>query len=268
MKKITRIKLVLFLITALGSAVAAQTDNRQRVITGATPAVSPTLQCPPGAACNVKPAAKSSATGALTIFDLQAKIRRTLLHPDLRRGSIGVKIAALDSEKVVFENDAEKYFMPASNMKSFTVAAAMEKLSPNFRFITSVFANSQPDASGTIKGDLTVFGRGDVSFSTAFYDSDYYKGLDNLADKIVAAGVKRVEGNLVGDESYFTGSPIPTGWEWDDLQWYYGAEVSALPLNDNALDLTVKPGSVGAPCTVNLLPFNSVVRIINTCRTT
>ncbi|HEY0459285.1 MAG TPA: D-alanyl-D-alanine carboxypeptidase/D-alanyl-D-alanine-endopeptidase [Pyrinomonadaceae bacterium] len=268
MKKITRIKFVLFLIAALGSAAAAQNDNRQRVITGATPAVSPTPQCPPGAACNVKPAAKSSATGTLTIFDLQAKIRQTLLHPDLRRGSIGIKIALLDSGKVVFENDAEKYFMPASNMKSFTVAAAMEKLSPNFRFVTSVFAASQPDASGTIKGDLTVYGRGDVSFSTAFYDGDYYKGLDNLVDKITAAGVKRIEGSVVGDESYFSGSSLPPGWEWDDLQWYYGAEVSALPLNDNALDLTVKPASVGAPCIVNLLPFNPVVRIINTCLTT
>jgi serine-type D-Ala-D-Ala carboxypeptidase/endopeptidase (penicillin-binding protein 4) len=125
-----------------------------------------------------------------------------------------------------------------------------------------------PDASGTIKGDLTVYGRGDVSFSTAFTGGDYYKSLDNLADRIVQAGVKRIEGNLVGDESYFTGSPIPGGWEWDDLQWEYGAEISALPLNDNALDLSVKPGSSGAPCVVNLRPFNPVVRIINTCLTT
>jgi len=271
MKKTSQLKLALFLIAAIGLSVAAQNDDRQRIITGATPTPTPNQKCPPGVDCNllkVSPTPVPGVQSGQTIFDLQAKIRASMARPELRRGSIGVKVVSLDTGKIVFEENAEKYFMPASNMKSFAIATAMEKLSPNFRFITSVFANSQPDASGTIKGDLTIYGRGDVSFSTAFYDSDYYKGLDNLADRIVQAGVKRVEGNLVGDESYFTGSPIPTGWEWDDLQWYYGAEVSALPLNDNALDLTVKPGSVGAPCTVNLLPFNSVVRIINTCRTT
>ncbi len=262
MKKISQIKLALFLIAAIGLSVAAQSDNRQRIIVGTTPTPTPTVT--PTPVTSPTPVISSGQT----IFDLQAKIRQTLARPQLRRGSVGIKIVSLDTGKVVFENDAEKYFMPASNMKSFTVAAALEKLSPNFRFITSVFANAQPDASGTIKGDLTVYGRGDVSFSTAFYDKDYYKGLDNLADRIAQSGVKRIEGNLVGDESYFTGSPIPVGWEWDDLQWYWGAEVSALPLNDNALDLSVKPSSVGAPCVVNLLPFNPVVRVVNTCKTT
>lgn len=263
MIKISQIKFVLFLIAAIGLPVAAQNDNnRQRIIVGATPTPRPTVSPTPF------PSPTPILPGGQTIFDLQAKIRQTLARPELQRGSVGIKIASLNTGKVIFENNAEKYFMPASNMKSFTIAAAMEKLSPNFRFITSVFAASQPDAGGTIKGDLAIYGRGDISFSTAFYDKDYYKGLDILADKIVQAGVKRIEGNLVGDESYFTGSAIPPGWEWDDLQWYYGAEVSALPLNDNALDLSVRPGSVGTPCIVNLLPFNSVVRIINTCRTT
>jgi D-alanyl-D-alanine carboxypeptidase/D-alanyl-D-alanine-endopeptidase (penicillin-binding protein 4) len=213
------------------------------------------------------PAPTPTAAGGQTLFDLQAKIRGSMLRPELRRGSIGIKIVALDTGKVVFESDAEKYFMPASNMKSFTVAAALEKLSPNFRFVTSVYAPAQPDATGTLRGDLTVYGRGDVSFSTAFYEKDYYRGLDNLAEKIFQAGVRRIEGNLVGDESYFTGSPLPTGWEWDDLQWYWGAEVSALPLNDNAVDLTVRPATVGQPCVVSVLPFNLIVRVVNTCRT-
>jgi len=263
MKKISQLKFALFLIAVIAFSVAAQSDNnRQRIIVGATPTPKPTVS--PTPITSPTPTISSGQT----IFDLQAKIRQSLMRPELRRGTIGIKIVSLDTGKVVFEDNAEKYLMPASNMKSFTVAAAMEKLSPNFRFITSVLANSQPDASGVIKGDLTIYGRGDVSFSTAFYDKDYFKGLDNLADKIVQAGVKRIEGNLVGDESYFSGNAVPYGWEWDDLQWYYGAEVSALPLNDNALDLSVKPASVGAPCVVNLLPFNPVVRIVNTCRTT
>ena len=72
---------------------------------------------------------------------------------------------------------------------------------------------------------------------------------------------------MVGDESYFTGSPIPGGWEWDDLQWYYGAEISALGLNDNAVDLFVKPTSANAPCSVQILPANTIVKIVNHCTT-
>lgn len=186
----------------------------------------------------------------------------------MRRGQIGIKVISLDSGSTVFEENAEKYFMPASNMKNFTVAAALEKLTPDFRFVTSVYAAAMPDSSGTITGDLRIYGRGDVSISTAFNSGDYFKGLDNLADKIVQAGVKRIEGGLIGDESYFAGNAIPGSWEIDDLQWYYGAEISALPLNDNAIDLSVKPGPAGYQCSVRLAPVNPIVRVVNQCMTT
>lgn len=161
MKKISQFKFALFLIAVIALSVAAQSDNRQRIIVGATPTPKPTVS--PTPIVSPTPAISSGQT----IFDLQAKIRQSLMRPELRRGTVGIKIVSLDTGRVVFEDNAEKYLMPASNMKSFTVAAAMEKLSPNFRFITSVFAPFQPDASGTIKGDLTIYGRGDVSFSTA-----------------------------------------------------------------------------------------------------
>jgi D-alanyl-D-alanine carboxypeptidase/D-alanyl-D-alanine-endopeptidase (penicillin-binding protein 4) len=202
-----------------------------------------------------------------TLADLQSRIRSRLLAPELRRGQVGIKIVSLSTGKVIFEQNSEKYFMPASNMKNFTVATAIEKLTPDFRFVTSVYAPAAPDAAGVIKGNLRIFGRGDVSISTAFSEGNYYKGLDDLADKIVAAGVKRVEGDLIADETYFVGNPVPGEWEWDDLQWYYGAEISALPINDNAVDLSVIPGPSGYPCAVKLSPINPVVRIINQCLT-
>lgn len=269
----------LFVISAiifstLISGTLAQDSKRDRVIAKPTPTPKaiPTSKTTPTPKSSPTPVPKPTATPVAqpvqTLESLQNRIRLALSRPELRRGTVAVKIASLNSGKVIFEDSAEKYVMPASNMKSFTVAAAIEKLTPNFRFVTSVFANSKPDETGAVKGDLTVFGRGDISVSTAFYEGDYYKGLDALADKIVQAGVKKIEGNIIADESYFSGSAIPTGWEWDDLQWYYGAEVSALPLNDNALDLTVKPASsVGAICSVLLQPSNSVYRIINNCRT-
>jgi len=259
----------------LNLSVTAQETGRERITekTAPTPKRTPTPKptAAPPITATPTPFPTPTATPTLvpiqTVASLQSQIRLTLARPELRRGSVGVKIVSLDTNRVIFEENAEKYFIPASNMKSFTVAAAMEKLSPDFRFVTSVYAPAMPDANGTIRGDLSVYGRGDVSFSTAFYDGDYYKGLDALAAKIVQAGVKRIEGNLVGDESYFTGNPIPASWESDDLQWYYGAEISALPVNDNAVDLNIKPSSYNSPCVVQVLPANTLIKIINRCVT-
>lgn len=190
------------------------------------------------------------------------------MSPEARRGRVGVKVVSLNSGKVVFEADAEKYFVPASNMKSFTVATALELLGPDFRFVTSVHARTLPEASGTLKGDLRIVGRGDVSMSTLFHNGDYYQGIDNLVDKIVAAGVRRVDGSMIADESYFRGNPVPLSWEWDDLQWHDGAEVSAFPINNNAVDLSVTGGLAGRPCVVTLLPQNTLYTVTNTCVTT
>jgi D-alanyl-D-alanine carboxypeptidase/D-alanyl-D-alanine-endopeptidase (penicillin-binding protein 4) len=250
------------------SAASAQETQRERVIAAPTP----TVTAKPTVSPTVSPATVPTATPRLaalqTIPELQAKIRSIILRPQLQRGQIGVKIISLDTNKVIFEENAEKYFMPASNMKSFTVSAALEKLTPDFRFVTSVYAPASPDASGTIRGDLIIYGRGDPSISTAFNDKDYFKGMNNLAEKIVASGVRRVEGALIGDESYFTGDALPASWEWDDLQWYYGAEVSALTVNDNALDLIVRPGSaIGAPAGVQLLPNVNGVLLVNNTKT-
>ncbi|MCY7374775.1 MAG: D-alanyl-D-alanine carboxypeptidase/D-alanyl-D-alanine-endopeptidase [Pyrinomonadaceae bacterium] len=242
-----------------GISTSAQ-NSRPRITPTPTPTITPTPKV------SVTPT--PTPTPHLTLPEVQAKIQNVLARPDLQRGQIGVKIVSLDTNKIVFEQNAEKYFMPASNMKGYTIAAAIEKLSPDFRFVTSVLAPAMPDASGTIKGDLTIYGRGDISISTAFNDGDYYRGLDALAQKIVSAGVKRIEGNLVGDESYFSGNPIPAGWEWDDLQWYYGAEISALPVNDNAVDLSVKPGgAAGSQCFIQTLPANTIFKIVNRCAT-
>jgi serine-type D-Ala-D-Ala carboxypeptidase/endopeptidase (penicillin-binding protein 4) len=248
MKNIQRIRsfcLVAILLSA-ASAVIGQT----------APQVSPT---PAGNGPEAAP--------KQTLQFLTSKIAGRLSRPEVRRGQVGVKIVSLNSGMVLFQQNAEKYFMPASNMKNFTVAAAIERLTPDHKFVTSVYAPSVPDSTGTVRG-LRVFGRGDVSISDTFNDGDKLRGLDRLADAIVAAGVKRIEGDIIGDETYFIGNPVSGSWEWDDLQTYYGAEVSALPLNDNAQTVSVTTGPVGYPCTVRFIPFNPIVRVTNLCVTT
>jgi D-alanyl-D-alanine carboxypeptidase/D-alanyl-D-alanine-endopeptidase (penicillin-binding protein 4) len=210
----------------------------------------------------------AATPAAPTLLELQTQIQQRLADPALRRGNVGVKVVSLSSGKVIFDQNAEKYFMPASNMKNFTVATAIEKLTPDYRFVTRVFASEKPDSAGTVKGDIVVRGGGDVSISYSFNDDDRFKGIDGLVDAIVQSGVKRIDGGIIGDDTYFKGSAIPVGWEWDDLQWYYGAEVSALPVNDNAVFLSVVPGPIGYQCAARIAPFNLVIRVRNRCITT
>ena len=258
------INLFLFLLIVSGTGSFGQgSQPRPTPIPTATP--TPSIASPTPAA---------TPRPVQTLATLQSFIMGRLARAEVRRGRVGIKIVSLNTGKVVFEQDADKYFMPASNMKNFTVATAMERLGPDYKFVTRVFAAAMPDSGGTIRGDLRILGSGDVSISTAFFGTNpndpetYYKGIDRLVDAIVAAGVKRIEGNIIGDESHFKGFAIPGTWEWDDLQWYYGAEISALPLNDNAVDLAVTPGNIGGPCIVNITPINTLFQVVNTCTTT
>lgn len=199
-----------------------------------------------------------------TTAELQTRISEILAKPELAPAVVGVKITSLDTGRVLFQENATKLLRPASNMKLYTVAAALDKLSPDYRFKTVVYSNTKLDASGVLRGDLTIQGRGDPTFAARFNNGDYLKGIDNLAARIVIAGVKRVEGDLVGDESYFVGPKYGSGWEWEDLTWSYGAEISPLTVNDNALDLFIKPGhAVTASAVITTGPPDPLLTIVN-----
>ena len=209
-------------------------------------------------------AALSQTPAPKTVAELQTRISQILAKPELAPAMVGIKVTSLDSGRVLFEGNAEKLLRPASNMKMYTIAAALDRLSPDYRFATSVYAPARPDAAGVIHGDLRIYGRGDPSFAARFNNGDYFKTIDDLAARIAAAGVKRVEGDLVGDESYFVGPKHGAGWEWEDLTWYYGAEVTPLTVNDNALDLFIKPGlEVGQPAVITTGPPDPLLTVIN-----
>lgn len=261
--------LLLYLLAQATLPTSAQQPVQRERRTVAQPSPSPT---PPATASPIpSPTPHSnvatgvrSTTSTKTLDELQARITEVLRKPELSAAIVGIKVASLDTGRTLFEENAGKLLRPASNMKLYTVAAALDRLSPEYRFNTSVYASSRPDAAGIIHGDLTIYGRGDPSIAARFSEGDYFSRINELASRIAAAGIKRVEGDLVGDETYFTGSRYGSGWAWEDLQWWYGAEVSALTINDNALDLSVKPGAaVDAPAVITTGPPDPLLTIVN-----
>jgi len=249
-----------FLSLSVGSGSGLAQAQRDRTVATPTPTPTPAL-------ATSRPIAPA-APAPRTLADLQSRIGEIVRQPALEPGIFAVKIVSLDTGNVIFEQNANKFVRPASNMKLYTVAAALDRLTPDYHFITSVYAKEKAE-KGTVKGDLIIYGRGDPSIAARFNNGDYFKGINDLADRIVAAGVKRVKGDLVGDESYFNGAPLGSGWEWEDLQWAYGAQVSALSVNDNGIDLTAKPGEkVGAPVVITTgPPSTSFMTIANRATT-
>src|SRR5437868_3193755 len=134
--------------------------------------------------CISSAVAQQQTTAPRTLPELQSKISAILAKPELEQAMVGIKVVSLDTGKVLFEGNAAKLLRPASNMKLYTVATALDRLSPDYHFVTSVYATSKPDAAGVVHGDLTIYGRGDQSLAASFNDGDYLKPIDHLAWRI------------------------------------------------------------------------------------
>jgi serine-type D-Ala-D-Ala carboxypeptidase/endopeptidase (penicillin-binding protein 4) len=255
---IYKVVLLVFLLNNFTYQTYSQEDQgRKRKVT-------PTAPSTPSPTPSTITPQQSNPSNIITADELRYRIQSLLYRSQLSTAQVGIKVVSLDTNRILYEENAHKLMVPASNMKNFTVAAALDRLSPDYRFITSIYTPTRPDDKGLIRGDLIVYGRGDPTIAASFNSGNYFKAIEDLASRITATGLKRIEGDLIGDESYFTGSPYGMGWEWDDLQWYYGAEVSALSINDNSIDLTIKPGAtVGSPCFVTIGPSSSLIRIEN-----
>lgn len=166
------------------------------------------------------------------------------------KGSWGLLIIDAQSGKTLFERDADKYFLPASNMKLFSTALALAKLGPEYRFHTTVETYGAISETGVLSGDLILVGRGDANLSNRKFpyelkeefDGSPDKALAELADAVAAKGIKQISGDVVGDDSYFPRERYPSGWEIDDMVWEYGAAISALAVNDNVVTVTLAPG--------------------------
>lgn len=206
-----------------------------------------------------------------TIEDLRRRLDAHLDAPAFAAASWGVHVISLESGEVWYDRNGSKLHKPASNAKLFTGAMALERLGPDYRFRTPVLALGAegPDDDGRLSGDLVIAGRGDYSWSARFHDGDYAPILDPVVDAIAEAGVREITGDLIGDESYFRGSPFGTGWAADDLQYYYGAPVSALTVQDNVIDLRIVPGpGVGVPCGIATAPAVGWTTFVNRTITT
>ena len=160
-------------------------------------------------------------------------INKTIDASEFSNARWGVIVVSLKNGRITCSRDAQKLFNPASTQKIITSAAALDKLGSDFRWKTSVYA-AKPIEGNTVNGDLILYGRGAPDLDE--------RSLDRLAADLKDKGLKRVNGNVIGDESFFKGDKFGDGWSWGELQWYYGAEASALTYNENQTEISLKDG--------------------------
>jgi D-alanyl-D-alanine carboxypeptidase/D-alanyl-D-alanine-endopeptidase (penicillin-binding protein 4) len=193
---------------------------------------------------------------------LDHRIEKILATSEAQRGLWGLEVVQLADGKLLYGRGADHLFIPASNMKMFTTAAALEKLGPDYVFRTTAESDAEPDAQGRV-WDLYLVGRGDPNLGARTFPYAYHgaqqpadKFIQEMADQVKARGVQKVAGKLVADDSYFVWEPFAPNWAADDLEWGYGAPVSALAFNDNLLTLHVKPAArAGELANVQLGPL-------------
>src|SRR3954452_4554020 len=202
---------------------------------------------------------------------LVRRIDAILAAPELQRNLWGVQAISLPDGKILYQHNADRLLQPASNTKLFTTAAALALIGPDYKFQTTVEAAASPDSKGRIAGDIVLVGRGDPNLSARvlpFKDKTELQGsttqaLEEMADQVVKAGVKQVDGDVVGDDTYYVWE-FPDGWTRDDLQWDYGAPVSALTVNDNSVFLDIAPGDkVGERAAIKLDPASDYFQVNN-----
>src|SRR6266478_938060 len=192
-------------------------------------------------------------------------IDRALDQSDVRTARWGVFVMSLNDGRVLYSHDADKPFTPASNMKVYTTAVGLDLLGADYRWRTSIFANKQPDTNGVIAGDLMLYGRGAPDLiSKSRGDAP---SLAKLADQLYQSGVREIRGHIIGDSSYFRGDLFGLGWQWNDIQWYFGAEPSALSIDENSVEVTIAPAKQGSNATVVVNPKSSPIHLVNVTTT-
>ena len=161
--------------------------------------------------------------------DLVSQIDAIINRPQYSRSHWGILLQPVDSPTPLYSLNAEKNFVPASNVKLLIAAAALLKLTPDYRFRTSIYRHNKT---------ITVVGRGDPTLTTS--------QLETLVEQLKEQGIKKIN-HLIIDASYFPETSLNPSWEWSDLYTSYGVAASSFNLNENYVTLTLVPQKLGQP---------------------
>lgn len=206
-------------------------------------------------------------TDAASSEAVASVVKKALGREALQNGFWGVKIMDAVSGDVIYGQNTGKRFVPASNAKLFTAAAALDQLGPGYRFVTRLYKQGAVTGD-TLHGDLLVRGAGDPTIGGYEQRDDRLQVFRAWADSLKAAGIRHVTGRVIGDDDIHSDTPLGNGWSWDDLPYRFAVELSGLPFGENVIELTARGQSLGAPAALSWEPLQTrYVNVVNHSRT-
>lgn len=204
------------------------------------------------AAAQSDPVAAVASAPSPALQELHRDLQRIIAAPGWSGDEYGVLVVSLDRGDTLFALNPDLPLSPASNTKLFSTAAALHYLGEEFRFSTYLLADG-PVNDGVLRGDLILYGTGDPSISQRLLAGpDSILGA--MADSLLAAGIREIDGDLVGDGSYFDSQWIGPGWQDNDLDHGYGAPVGALTIAENVATIRFLPSAPGRQASIRTVP--------------
>lgn len=172
--------------------------------------------------------------------------------PQIENASIGIKVINLKTNKTLFKLNPDISLVPASNMKLLTTGVALEVLGENYRFETVLAYDGKIGLDGTLNGNIYIVGGGDPTLGSKYLVA---KNPENLTveekkrqleflniwtEKIKIMGIKKINGKIVADSSYYPETTMSQTWEWGDLRYTFASKPSGLTFLDNNIMLTFR----------------------------
>ena len=196
----------------------------------------------------------SASAQTNTTTELRGAIDEIVAQGGIQNAWWTILVWDAETGNSLYERDTGRSFIPASNTKLYSTAAALDILGPDFRFETRLETDGTLQ-DGVLSGNLIVVGSGDPVIGGRFTDGDITAYFRSWADSLKALGIRSIDGHVIGDDDAFDEEYIGYGWQWDDLPWWYAAEMSALSFNDNCVDIRLEAATEGMPAVLSWEPM-------------
>ena len=187
--------------------------------------------------------------GTLSVFSqppgsqLNAAYTKFISDPAFKHASISLYVINNTKDKIIVDQNSQIGLAPASSLKVVTSAAAYALLGRNFKYNTTLSYNGKIE-NGILNGDIIITGSGDPTLGSWRYISSNEKNVvAEFMKAISQQGINEITGNVLVNESLWTGEITPNGWIWQDIGNYYGAGARTLNWRENQYDLLLKSGN-------------------------
>jgi len=191
--------------------------------------------------------------------------------PEIKNASLGIKVVNLKTDKTLFKFNPNKSLVPASNMKLLTAGAALEILGKDYRFKTTLAYDGEVDSEGILNGNIYIIGGGDPTLGSRYLVAKHpiwitteekkrqIEFLNIWAEKVKTMGIKKINGNIITDPSYYPTGTLSKTWEWGDLRYTFASKPSGLTFLDNSIKLTFSKDEKDIKTSISPTYTNTVV---------